>query len=47
MRYIKGHLIEYKNKNSNDFNYILRGSVGKEEISYYMHDSRIMIGLTR
>ena len=42
----KGHLIEFKNKKPSEYNYLMRVSIGSSRISYYMHSSRILMGLT-
>jgi hypothetical protein len=47
MKGVKGHLIEYKNPNPAKFNYFIKANVGNQAIRYYMHDSRILLGLTR
>jgi len=47
MKGIKGHLLEYKNTNTNKYDYILKANIGKQSIRYYMHASRIILGLTR
>ena len=42
----KGHLIEYQNLDPSKYDYILRINIGDKKICYYMHDSRILCGLT-
>jgi hypothetical protein len=47
MRGIKGHLVEFKNTNPQKYNYFIRSNIGSSPINYYIHDSRIILGLTR
>jgi hypothetical protein len=47
MKGIKGHLIEFKNESPSKYNYFLRANIGRQMVNYYMHDSRIILGLTR
>lgn len=47
MKGIKGHLLEFRNENPAKFNYFLRANVGRQFVNYYMHDTRIILGLTR
>jgi hypothetical protein len=46
MKGIKGHLIEFRNENPQKYNYFLRANIDKQFVNYYMHDSRIILGLT-
>lgn len=43
---MKGHLVEYRNPNPQKYNFILSANIGKQMVDYYMHDSRILLGLT-
>jgi|LakMenEpi03Aug12_release.lakeMendotaPanAssembly.Ray.scaffolds.fasta_scaffold6172744_1 hypothetical protein len=45
MKGLKGHLIEYRNKDPIKYNYFLKTGVGDNKMAYYMHSSRILIGL--
>lgn len=47
MKGVKGHLIEYRNPNPSQYDFILMSNVGNHFLNYYMHDSRIILGLTR
>lgn len=47
MRGIKGHLVEFKNRAPEKYDYLMRANIGKQMVTYYMHQSRIILGLTR
>lgn len=47
MKGIKGHLIEFRNNNPEKYDYLMKANIGKQVVTYYMHDSRIILGLTR
>jgi len=47
MKGVKGHLIEYRNTNPSQYNYLLKANIGKQFLTYYMHSSRIIMGITR
>jgi hypothetical protein len=47
MKGVKGHLIEYRNPNPSQYDFILMANVGSQMLNYYMHPSRIILGLTR
>lgn len=47
MKGIKGHLIEFRNPSPEIYNFLMKANIGKQVVTYYMHDSRIMLGLTR
>jgi hypothetical protein len=46
LRGVKGHLLEYKNIKPEKYDYFLRVNVGKKQMFYYMHSSRIIMGKT-
>ena len=46
MHFKKGHLIEYKNSDPVNFDYMLGVNIGTDRIWYFMHESRILMGLT-
>jgi len=45
MKGLKGHLIEYRNIDPTKYNYFLKVTMGNSRMAYYMHPSRILIGL--
>ena len=47
MKGIKGHLNEFRNSNPEKYDFLMKANIGKQVVTYYMHDSRIMLGLTR
>jgi len=46
MKGVKGHLIEYKNPDPKKYDIIFRASIGDNSVNLYMHESRILVGLT-
>lgn len=47
MKGIKGHLIEFRNPDPEKYDFLMKANIGKQIVTYYMHDSRIILGLTR
>ena len=37
MRGIKGHLVEFKNKAPEKYDFLMRANVGNQMVTYYMH----------
>ncbi len=46
LRGVKGHLLEYSNPDPSKYNCFFSANVGKQAIDYYIHGSRILLGLT-
>jgi hypothetical protein len=46
LRGVKGHLLEYRNPDPTKYNCFFSANVGKQAVDYYIHGSRILLGLT-